>query len=272
MTRRRISKAQSVISEHPFGAAVILLVAFASLAGPGLTPFDPTAMLTTPNQPVSMAHWLGTDSLGRSILSRVIYGLRPALMVALVTPLLASLLGVSIGVFAALSGSRIDALLMRFIDGLYALPGLLIALMIVAALEPSLWSVILALSISRVAVFARIARAQTRLIAESDYVEAARLAGASIYRIIGTHILPNISSPIIIEMFIAASTALTTEAALSFLGLGLPPPLPTWGMMLREGLPMIQYAPLPVAASGLAILIGVLAINSIEDLVRKILP
>jgi peptide/nickel transport system permease protein len=132
--------------------------------------------------------------------------------------------------------------------------------------------VILALSVSRVAVFARIARAQVGLVAASDYVDAARLAGAGPLTIVLTHVLPNISSPIIVELFVAASTALTTEAALSFLGVGIPPPMPTWGMMLREGLPMIQYAPLPVAAAGVAILIGVLAINAVEDLLRRVLP
>ena len=257
---------------HPFGATIVLLAALGALAAPSLSPFDPTALVALPNQPVSATHWLGTDSLGRSVLARILYSLRPALLVALVTPLLASLVGVSIGVVAGMSGRRVDALLMRFIDGLYALPGLLVALMIVAALGPSLWTVILALSISRVAVFARIARAQVGVVATSDYVDASRLAGAGPLVIIATHVLPNISSPIIVEAFIAASTALTTEAALSFLGLGIPPPMPTWGMMLREGLPMIQYAPLPVAAAGVAILVGVLAINAVEDLVRRVLP
>jgi ABC-type dipeptide/oligopeptide/nickel transport system permease subunit len=257
---------------HPFGATILLLAALGALAAPSLSPFDPTALVALPNQPISGTHWLGTDSLGRSVLARILYSLRPALLVALVTPLLATLVGVSIGVVAGMSGRRIDALLMRFIDGLYALPGLLVALMIVAALGPSLWTVILALSISRVAVFARIARVQVDVVANSDYVDASRLAGAGPLVIIATHVLPNISSPIIVEAFIAASTALTTEAALSFLGLGIPPPMPTWGMMLREGLPMIQYAPLPVAAAGVAILVGVLAINAVEDLVRRVLP
>jgi peptide/nickel transport system permease protein len=258
--------------EHPLACAIVVITALAGLFAPALAPYDPTALVSAPHQAISAAHWLGTDELGRSIISRILHGLRPALLVALVTPLCAAAVGVAIGVVAGFVGGRTDALLMRFIDGLYALPGLLIALMIVAALGPSIWTVILALSISRVAVFARIARAQTGLVAQSDYVDASRLAGAGPVMVIGTHVLPNISSPIIVEIFVAASTAITTEAALSFLGLGIPPPTPTWGMMLREGLPMVQYAPLPVAMAGLAILIAVLALNSVEDFVRRLLP
>lgn len=261
-----------VTRAHPFGVGIVVLALLAALFAPALAPFDPTALVGAPNQPWSVAHWFGTDALGRSVLSRILHAVRPALLVAIITPILAALVGVAIGVTAGMAGRRIDALLMRFIDGLYALPGLLIALMIVAALRPSIWSVIFALSVSRVAVFARIARAQVGLVASADYVDAARLAGAGTMVIILTHVLPNISSPIIVELCVAASTALTTEAALSFLGLGIPPPMPTWGMMLREGLPMIQYAPMPVAAAGLAILLGVLAINAVEDLLRRVLP
>lgn len=264
--------AAATIRAHPVGAAWLLLAALGACFAPALAPYDPTAIIAPPHAPISAAHWLGTDEIGRDVLSRLMHGLRPALLVAAITPLLAAGAGVAIGVAAGIAGGRTDALLMRLIDGLYALPGLLIALMIVAALGPGLGTVILALAVSRIAVFARIARAQTGLVAASDYVDASRLAGGGTPFIVGRHVLPNISSPIIVEIFVAGSTALTTEAALSFLGLGIPPPAPTWGMMLREGLPMVQYAPLPVAAAGAAILIGVLAINGIEDLVRRILP
>jgi peptide/nickel transport system permease protein len=218
--------------------------------------------------PPSRGHWLGTDHFGRDIFARIAYGSRIALKVGAGSTLLAALLGAMLGAWAGYKGGWWDEVIMRFIDGLMAFPGILLAIMLVTVMGPGTANTIIAIGIANVPVFARITRGVFLTGRNALYVEAAHALGARTWDIILYHILPNGIGPIIVQAAVTFSAAILTEASLSYLGLGIQPPDASWGRMLKEAQPQMGRAPWSVLAPGTAIFLTVLALNLLGDGIR----
>jgi len=253
------------------GTALVLLVVAAALVLPLVLPWDPNGMdignaLGAPGD----GHWLGTDQFGRDLLTRLVYGAGISLQVGLLVTLCSLVLGVTLGGTAGYVGGATDSSLMRAMDALLASPGLLLALALVAALGDSLWAIVLALTIVGVPRFARVVRATVLQRKEEDYVLAARALGKWPVKILVQDILPNCSGPILIQTTLVFPGAVLGEAALSFLGLGLPPPAPSWGRMLQEATTVMEIAPSMAIYSGLAIFVTVLGFNFLGDGLRDV--
>ena len=234
---------------------------------------DPTkGRGTLPFQSPNVGHWLGTDQLGRDILSRVIYGSQVSLQVGLIAVSLSLLVGVTLGLLAGYwSNTWLEQLIMRLMDALLAFPALLLALALVAALGASLQNVIIAVSVVGVPAYARLTRGQVLSVKEREYIEAARTLGASDVRIILRHILPNVVAPLIIQSTLGIALAILAEAGLSFLGLGVRPPTPSWGGMVADGRGYIDSAPWLILGPGTAIFLAVLGFNFLGDGIRDVL-
>jgi peptide/nickel transport system permease protein len=253
-----------------FGALLFALPCLASLIGIAWTPYDPTAMnLEARLAAASLIHPLGTDSYGRDVLSMMMIGGRAALGGGLIAVGLASLIGVPMGLWAALKGGLIDDLIMRGADVIFAFPALLSAMLLVAALGPGATSVILAIGLFNIPVFARVSRQAARVEAARDYVLAARLIGKSTLRIALSDILPNIQGALWVQTAVQLSLAIVAEAGLAYLGLGIQPPAPSWGRMLSEAQTLYADAPWLVLAPGLAILISVMGLTLLADGARE---
>ncbi len=255
-----------------WGLWVVAGVVLAALFAPALAPADPTrtdfgALL----QPPSRAHLLGTDDLGRDILSRVIYGARTSLLAGVIAVGLAVAVGVPLGLLSGYFRGRLDNVLMRITDALLSFPLLVLALAIAAVLGAGLTKAMLAVGIVFTPGFIRLARAQVLSEREKVYVEAARALGASDRRIIWRHILPNSLSPVLVQASLAMAAAITAEATLSFLGLGTQPPTPSWGSMLNIAQAYLTRAPWMALWPGLAIFVTVLALNLVGDGLREVL-
>lgn len=222
-------------------------------------------------QPPSPAHPFGTDNLGRDVFSRVLLGAKVSLQVGIVAVGLSLTVGTAIGVLAGYFGGRIDDLLMRSMDVLFAFPAILMAIAVLAILGPGTTNAMVAIGIVYTPIFARVARASALSVREAVYVRAARSAGASDLRIMRLHILPNIAAPVIVQASISLAFAILAEAALSFLGLGTQAPNPSWGRMLSEGREFIQQAWWMALFPGLAIFVTVLAFNMLGDALRDAL-
>ncbi len=253
------------------GGAIVVLVSAASVFAPWLAPADPTAMQTDQLTPPSRGNWLGTDEVGRDVLSRLMHGGRVSLVVSISCMTISSVIGVTAGLLAGFYGGRIDGAIMGFMDVIFAFPGLLLALAIMAVLGPALRNLILALAIVSLPSFARIARASTLAVRALDYVEAARGLGARDSRVLIRHILPNIGAPVIVQFTIGLAFAILTEAGLSFIGLGVQPPAPSWGAMLARGKDFLEISPWPAVFPGLAIMLTVLGFNFLGDSLRDAL-
>jgi peptide/nickel transport system permease protein len=219
----------------------------------------------------SREHPMGLDPKGRDILSRILYGARVSLLVGVASVLLGGTLGVLMGIVAGYVGGRVENLLMRTVDVLMAFPSLIMGLMVLAVLGAGLDKMILAIGIVLAPTFARVGHSATLAIKENEYVEVARSLGASRFRIIRTHVLPNILGEIIVLASIWTATAIRVEANLSFIGLGVSPPTPAWGSMIREGTAYLFESPWVSLFPGLAILVTVLAFNLVGDGLRDIL-
>ena len=255
-----------------FGLAVFLAVVVMALCADLLAPYDPLVQGVGPaNEPPTWAHWAGTDSFGRDMLSRIIYGARIALVVGIVAVLLAMLAGVSLGLIAGYYGGKIDAVIMRVMDGLFAFPIIILAIAMMAVMGFGVKNVILAVAVGFVAPFARVTRADVLAVKEEPYVEAARLAGVSGPAIIARHILPNVLAPIIVQAALRVSGAIITESGLSFLGLGPPPPTPVWGSMIAEGRNFIVMAPHVSTIPGIALMVTIVGLNLLGDGLRDTL-
>jgi len=249
-------------------AGLIIVAAFA----PYVSRYSPNEMaLASRLQPPSMEHLLGTDEFGRDMLSRIIYGARASLQVGLVTVLIAGLLGTSLGLLSGYYGGFIDNVIMRVIDMILAFPTILLALVIVTALGPSLTNLMIAMGVVYTPQFARIARGSTLAVKSSEYIEAARSLGATAGRINLRHVLPNILSPLLVQATISIAFAILAEAALSFLGLGIQPPKPSWGSMLNQGRTYMALSPWLVISPGVAIMVTVLTFNFLGDALRDYL-
>lgn len=251
------------------GALLFLPVLVLALASwRGLTPLPNAMDIRARLSPPSAAHWLGTDHFGRDVLARIAYGSRVALQVGLGSTILAALAGVALGAWAGYKGGWWDEVIMRMIDGLMAFPGILLAIMLVSVLGPGVSNTILAIGLANLPLFARITRGVFLAGRSALYVEAAHALGAKQGHIIWRHILPNTMGPIVIQATITFSTAVLTEASLSYLGLGIQPPDASWGRMLKEAQPYMGKALWLVLAPGLAIFLVVTALNLLGDGLR----
>ena len=244
----------------------ILILALASWWG--LTPAPNAMDIRARLAPPSSAHWLGTDHFGRDVLGRIAYGSRMALRVGVGSTLCAALLGVTLGAWAGYKGGWWDEVIMRLMDGLMAFPGILLAIMLVSVLGPGIANTILAIGLANLPLFARITRGVFLTGRTALYVEAAHALGARHWHTIRRHVLPNSIGPIIVQATITFSTAILTEASLSYLGLGIQPPDASWGRMLKEAQPYMGRALWLVLAPGLAIFTTVTALNLIGDGIR----
>jgi peptide/nickel transport system permease protein len=254
------------------GLAITFVVFIFALAAPVLAPYDPNEQdyLAITESP-SAVHLLGTDDIGRDVLSRIIYGSRVSLEVGLVAVALAVGVGVTVGLLAGYVGGLADDVIMRIVDAVQAFPSLILALAITAALGPSIANAMLAIGFVAAPGMARLARGQTLSIRERDFVAAARVCGASPISIMRQHIWPNVTAPIVVQATLLLGTAIVTEAALSFLGVGVRPPTPSWGAMIRTGSQYLEVAPWIGMASGAAIFLTVLAFNFVGDGLRRAL-
>jgi peptide/nickel transport system permease protein len=253
---------------------LILTLAFLLVAvlAPVLAPYDPTAFtLGQQLQPPSPAHLLGTDELGRDILSRILWGSRITLLITLGAMWVALVIGTTLGIYAGFMGGWSDTLIMRVMDVLLAMPGFLLAIAIIAALGVGTLNVVIAVGIFSIPAFARVARGSTLSIRQQDYVLAARALGTPDGAIMWRHILPNVTPPLIVQTTLGLATAILTASGLSFLGLGPQPPTPEWGAMLSTGRNFITSSPQLATIPGLAILLVAVGFNLLGDGLRDAL-
>jgi len=249
-----------------FGAALAGLIMIVALFGPWLTPQDPNyqALERRLEEP-SSSHWLGLDELGRDIFSRLILGARVSVGVGLAVVVLAGLVGSAIGAIAGYAGGRVDAALMRLTDVFMAFPGILLAIALVAILGPALRNVVIALVVIGWVGYARLVRGQVLQLREMEFVLAARAAGVPPLGVVTRHLLPNVLPTLVVQASLGMAGAILSEASLSFLGLGIQPPTPSWGAMINAGRAHLLDAPHLALFPGLAILVTVMGLNFLGD-------
>ncbi len=254
------------------GFIVLCGIMAVALFGPLLSAYDfQTHNYKTRISPPSLNHWFGTDEYGRDLYTRVMYGARFSLRVGFMVAIFTAILGGLIGLLAGYIGNWVDAILMRIMDALMAFPAILLAITLMAILGPSMSNVILALIIVYTPRLARVVRGAVMKIRGMEFVESSKSVGCSHLRIMFSHILPNALPPLIVQVTITVAYAILAEAALSFLGLGEPPPAPTWGNILNDGKNFIHNAPWMSVFPGIFILLTVLGINLIGDGLRDVL-
>ncbi len=254
------------------GGLTVLIVVLAAIFAPLLAPHSPYQQFTS-DQLVgpSPTYPLGTDELGRDIFSRILYGARISIQVAAISVSIGLLIGGTLGLLAAYHGGAWDMVIMRFADILFAFPSLLLAIAVLAVLGPSLANVMVAIGIIFIPIFIRVTRAAGLVIMQEPYVEASRAGGAGPGKIVMRHVLPNAMPPLLVQITLAISYAILSEAGLSFLGLGAQPPEPSWGSMLSVGRGFMVFAPWTAFAPGMAIFIAVLGFNILGDGLRDVL-
>jgi peptide/nickel transport system permease protein len=253
------------------GLGVVALLVILAFLGPQLAPYGPNAVdLTRALQPPSAEHWFGTDDLGRDVLSRVVLAARVSLQVSLISVGIALVVGVVLGLLSGYFRGWADTVIMRVVDVVFAFPIMLLAIAIVAVLGPGVTTATVAIGVVYVPVFARVTRASALALREEPYVKAAAAIGAGPLRIIRTHVLPNVAAPVIVQTSLSLAFAILSEAALSFLGLGVQPPQPSWGRMLFDGKGFTDAWWMSVFP-GLAIFVTVLAFNLLGDGLRDVL-
>nr|WP_204697579.1 ABC transporter permease [Geomicrobium sediminis] len=264
MLRRFMRQRAAFIS----GIFVVLLIVVALFA-PWLAPYPPDLpnydrVMAGP----SLAHWLGTDELGRDVLSRLMYGAQAGIQAALIAIIIPLVIGVPLGILSGYLGGVFDEVFMRIVDGILAIPAILLALGITAALGVNLWNAMIAIGIVFTPQFARLARSQTLQIRSEAYVYAAKVSGAGAFWTMGRHIIPNISPPIIVQSSFNMSFAILVEASLSFLGLGAQSPQISWGGMIQQAYSLMYMNPWLILAPGVAIMLTMLAGNIMGDGLR----
>jgi peptide/nickel transport system permease protein len=249
-----------------FGLVVLVSFLLAALFAEWLAPYNPYRQeMGNALQPISGKHLLGTDQFGRDTLSRLIYGSRTALMVGFISVSLAAFMGITLGVIAGYFGKATGMIIMRFIDTLMPFPLILLALLIAALLGGGMKNLILALAVATIAPYARIMYAQTLSIKENDYILALRSMGAGHPRIIFDHVLPNAFPAIMVQMTLQLGQLILTEASLSFLGIGIEPPLAAWGSMVNDGYRFLLTNPILSLMPGACIMVVVFAFNMVGD-------
>ena len=254
------------------GGIVVLLMLVVSLVAPLIVPFSPNEINAWEVlNPPSLTHWFGTDDLGRDVFSRVVYGARISLLVGFVAAGIAVLIGTLVGLLAGFYGGWIDSILMRVVDIMFCFPAFFLILAVITFLRPSIWYIMIIIGLTGWMGVARLVRAETLSIREMDYIMAARCIGCSDRRLIFRHILPNAVSPALVAATLGIAGAILTESALSFLGIGVQPPTPSWGNILTSGKDYIEFAWWLSLFPGLAILVTVLAYNLLGEGVRDAL-
>lgn len=255
-----------------FGLAVVVMLIFLAVFAPHLAPADPNALSIKDRfAKPSAAHPFGTDNFGRDVVSRVIYGARISLQVGITSVILALILGVSVGALASYFGGQVDNVTMRVMDAVLAFPSIMLALLLRFVLGPSITSVMMAIAVIRIPIFARTVRSSVLSEREKEYVEAARAIGQTNLKILFSHILPNALAPLIVLVTVLFANAILIEASMSFLGIGSPPPAISWGMMLSDGRQYMQEHLHVVLFPGLAISLAVLGVNLFGDGLRDAL-
>ncbi|SPU50628.1 ABC transporter permease [Bordetella trematum] len=254
------------------GAGIVLLFVVMALFAPMIANHDPfqTSFMNIRKAP-SATYWMGTDELGRDVFSRLVYGARASLMAGLVSVLIALVVGVPFGLAAGYFGGWTDSIISRATEALLAIPFLILAIALAAFLGPSLINAMIAIGVSAAPKFVRITRGQVLAVRSEDYVQSARALGASSLRIIARHVFPNVMPPLIVQATITIATAIIAEASLSFLGLGLQPPNPSWGSMLNTAKNFMTQAPWMSIFPGSAIFLAVLGFNLLGDGLRDAL-
>lgn len=254
-----------------FAFVVVAVVVVLGVFAPAIARYEPQSLVTYATEPPSAAHWLGTDELGRDQWSRLVYGARASLIVSTLAMLFGVSAGSALGLISAYFGGVVDALMMRAVDAIRSVPGIILPLMLVMIVGGSIVTVSFALGFNLMTSIARLMRGQAIAMKQRDHVLAATAIGATGAGIMWRHIAPNCWSPIIVAASLGMSGAISAEAGLSFLGVGVKPPTATWGQMLSTGLPAIRTYPWQVAAPGIAIFLLVLAFNFLGDALRDVL-
>ena len=253
------------------GGTVLAAVIAVALLAPVLATHDPIANnLADRLQPPSRAHLFGTDDFGRDVWSRVVWGARVSLEVALIVVGVAAVGGAGVGVVSGYFGGRLDLVTMRVVDMMLAFPALLLALAVMAGLGSSLLNVIVAVAVAFLPRFARVQRAVTLTVREREFVLAAVALGGTHLRVLARHVIPNCLAPVLVMMTVSAADAILVESSLSFLGLGVQPPAPTWGAVISDGRSFLQNAPWISGLSGAAIMVTVLGLNLLGDGLRDL--
>jgi len=254
------------------GLAIVFLIVLTSLTATAVAPFDPLKLsLSNRIKAPSAEHVFGTDHFGRDILSRVLYGGRVSLWVGVMSVVLAAIVGIILGAVGGYFGGRIDDLIVLIMDALISFPVLLLAIGLMAVMGPGVKNIIIALALVFIPTYGRVVRGSVLSIRQKEYIEAARNAGSGDLKIIFLHVLPNTMAPLIVVTTISVANAILIEAALSFLGLGVPPPAPSWGNILSDGRNFISQAPWLTIFPGLAITLTVLGFNTLGDGLRDVL-
>jgi len=254
------------------GLVLAILVTILSVAAPLVTSHDPVAQEARFRlQPPDQTHLLGRDSFGRDVFARVLFAGRISLLVGVCAVLLGGVIGSTLGLMAGYAGGKIENVIMRFVDTLMAFPSLLLGMLVLAVLGPGLVKMILAIGIMLSPAFARVMHGSALSLKKREFVEGARSVGASTPRILALHILPNVMGEVVVLGSLWTASAIRIEANLSFIGLGVSPPTPTWGNMIRDGTPHLLNAPYLSVFPGLAILVAVLGFNLLGDGLRDVL-
>lgn len=254
------------------GAIVIIILSLAAIFSPLLTPYDPNAInLDEIYQPPSWRHPFGTDMNGRDVFARVLYGARISMSVGFISSGLAGLIGVLIGAIAGFFGGKIDNILMRFVDLILCIPSFFLLLMVIAMLEPNIYNVMIVIAITSWPGLARLVRAEVLSVRGRDYIQAAIALGIGRWRIIWRHIIPNVVAPVFVAVTLGVASAILVESGLSFLGLGVQPPTPSWGNILWQGSSVMHFAWWMTVFPGLAIFVTVLGYNLIGEGLRDAL-
>ena len=255
-----------------FGLIVVILLIIIAVFAPFIAPYDPNAPdISNLRSKPSAEHWLGTDAVGRDTLSRIIYGSRTSLLVSIVALVASSVIGMSLGLIAGFFGGMTFTVIMRLMDTLMSIPMILLALTIAAILGGGLTNVMIALGTALVPIYARLMCGQVLSIKENDYVMAGKSMGAGNLRLMLRHVFPNCIPPLIVMMTMQLGTTILAEAGLSFLGVGVRPPTPSWGNMVSDGYTYLQSTPILSLAPGLAIMLVVFAFNMLGDGLRDAL-
>jgi peptide/nickel transport system permease protein len=263
------------LARHPrltISATVIALLIAVAILAPLLSPYDPNYMdFNLPLSPPSAEHWLGTDQLGRDVLSRLMFGARLSLQISITAVTIAMVVGITAGVVSAYIGGWTETLLMRSADVLLVFPEMVLAIAVAAFLGPSLINIMLVIAIVYAPVFARLSFVVARSVSKAEYVEAQRSVGANSVQIIWRSILPNSWAPLIVQTSLSLGYAILTESGLSFLGVGVPPPAPSWGSQIAEARLTMSQAPLLVLWPSLVIATAILSFNVLGDSLRDVL-